>query len=120
MRPIRLAHDPAYDKFGFAAGREARGILMASGQIGNTRCDLAAQITSSLDAVAEVLAAGGYTLQDLLHLRILVLDVDAFIAQWEVVREYFAPDEVPPNTLYQVARLANPYSLIEIEPTAVR
>lgn len=123
MRSVNLPDDPVYAQFRFDAAREypaSATQLVVSGQIGDVHGDFAAQLSGALDALATVLAAADYTLADIARLGIFTTDVDAFVAHWQIVRERFAPDAVPPNTLVQVARLVSPHALLEIEALAVR
>ncbi len=123
MRSVNLPDDPAFIRFGFDAAREIPGTaaqLLVSGQIGGLDGDMAAQISGALDALAEVLDVGGYALADIARLGIYTTDVDTFIAEWDVLKRRFAPATVPPNTLLQVSRLANPRSVVEIDAVAAR
>lgn len=123
MRSVNPPGDPAFTRFHFDAAREfsagARQIHV-SGQIGDTGGDMAAQITGALDALETVLAVAGYRLTDCVKLGIYTTDIAAFIAQWPVIRDRFEPEAVPPNSLLQFPRLANPRSLVEIDAVAVR
>jgi enamine deaminase RidA (YjgF/YER057c/UK114 family) len=123
MRSVTPPGDPAYARFHFDAAREFPSTatqLAVSGQIGNTDGDMAAQITGALDALETVLTLAGYRLGDIAKLGIYTTDINGFIAEWAVIRDRFAPDAVPPNTLLQFARLANPRSSVEIDALAAR
>jgi enamine deaminase RidA (YjgF/YER057c/UK114 family) len=81
---------------------------------------LAGQVAGALDNVAGLLGRAGYTLADVTRLGIYTTDVEAFLAQWAIVRARFEPDAVPPNTLVQVVRFAHPGIQVEIEASAAR
>jgi enamine deaminase RidA (YjgF/YER057c/UK114 family) len=123
MRSVNLPDDPAYARFHFDAAREFPATamqLVVSGQIGNSDGDMEAQLTGALDALDAVLTAAGYRFADIAKLGIYTTDVDAFVAEWAVLRGRFDPAAVPPNTLLQVPRLAHPGSLVEIDAVAAR
>jgi enamine deaminase RidA (YjgF/YER057c/UK114 family) len=123
MRSVNRRDDPAYARFRFDAAREyAAGPhqIVTSGQIGDPGADMAGQVTGALDNIADLLGLAGYTLADVTRLGIYTTDVEAFLAQWGVVRARFEPDAVPPNTLVQVVRFAHPAIQVEIEASAAR
>jgi enamine deaminase RidA (YjgF/YER057c/UK114 family) len=123
MRSVNRPDDPAYARFRFDAAREyAAGHhhIVTSGQVGDPRADMAGQLAGALDSIADLLGLAGYTLADVTRLGIFTTDVEAFVAQWPVVRARFEPDAVPPNTLLQVARFAHPAIQVEIEASAAR
>jgi enamine deaminase RidA (YjgF/YER057c/UK114 family) len=120
MRSVNVPGDATFERFNIDGARQFGGLLMTSGQIGTTTGDLPEQIGTALDAVEALLAAAGYTLDDIIRLGIFSTDVEGFIRHWDVVRDRFAPGTVPPHTLLEVQRLPNPRSLVEIEATAIR
>jgi enamine deaminase RidA (YjgF/YER057c/UK114 family) len=123
MRSVNRRDDPAYARFGFDAARECAAgqrQIVTSGQIGDPHADLAGQLAGALDSVAGLLGLAGYTLADVTRLGIFTTDVEAFVAQWPIMRARFQPHAVPPNTLVQVARFAHPSVQVEIEASATR
>lgn len=123
MRSVNRPDDPAYARFRFDAAREyGSGLhqIVISGQVGDPRSDMAGQVAGALDRVAEVLGLAGYTLADITRLGLFTTDIEAFLAQWPVVRARFEPGGVPPNTLLQVVRFAHPAVQAEIEASAAR
>ena len=123
MRSVNRPDDPGYARFRFDAAREyAAGPhqIVTSGQVGDPDCDLAGQVAGALDNVAGLLGRAGYTLADVTRLGIYTTDVEAFLAQWGIVRARFEPGAVPPNTLVQVVRFAHPGIQVEIEASAAR
>jgi len=67
------------------------------------------------------MAAAGGTLQDIVTLRIYVVDYQAECgtAVGTILRETFSPQNPPASTWIGVSALADPEFLIEIEATAV-
>ncbi|MGY1810728.1 RidA family protein [Blastococcus sp. SYSU D00669] len=83
--------------------------------------DPAAQLALALANVEEVLAAGGMSLADVLRLTVHAVDVDAVLANFDVLAERLARvGATPPMTLVGVARLALPGMLVELEVSAAR
>jgi enamine deaminase RidA (YjgF/YER057c/UK114 family) len=123
MRSVNPPDNPAYARFRFDAAREhaaGQRQIVTSGQVGDPRSDMAGQLAGALDSIADLLGLAGYTLADVTRLGIFTTDIEAFLAQWPLVRARFEPDAVPPNTLVQVARFAHPSVQVEIEASAVR
>ena len=123
MRSVNRPDDPAYARFRFDAAREfgaAGRQIVTSGQTGDPASDMAGQIAGALDNVADLLGLAGYTLADVTRMGLYTTDVEAFVAQWDIVRARFEPGAVPPNTLVQVARFTHPAIRVEIEACAVR
>jgi enamine deaminase RidA (YjgF/YER057c/UK114 family) len=123
MRSVNRPDDPAYARFRFDAAREyAAGThqIVTSGQTGDPDVDMAGQIAGAVDNLAGLLGLAGYKLSDVTRLGIYTTDIEAFLAQWGIVRARFEPDAVPPNTLVQVARFAHPGIRVEIEASAAR
>jgi enamine deaminase RidA (YjgF/YER057c/UK114 family) len=123
MRSINVPDDPAYVHYNIDSAREfstASAQLVMSGQIGDPGQDMAGQLAGALDAVETVLTTAGYTLADLARITIYSTDVDAFVANYALVRSRFDPGAVPPHTLVPVARLARVGCVVEIDGHAVR
>lgn len=123
MRSINVPDDPAFVRFHIDSAREfltSSTQLVISGQIGDPALDMAGQLAATLDAVETVLATAGYALTDLARITIYTTNVDAFVANYAVLRSRFDPDAVPPHTLVPVPRLARPGCQIEIDGHAVR
>jgi enamine deaminase RidA (YjgF/YER057c/UK114 family) len=123
MQSVNRPDDPAYARFRFDAAREyaaGQRQIVTSGQVGDPRSDMAGQVAGALDNVAGLLGLAGYTLADVTRLGIFTTNVEAFLAEWPLVRARFEPGPVPPNTLVQVARFAHPAVRVEIEASAAR
>jgi enamine deaminase RidA (YjgF/YER057c/UK114 family) len=82
--------------------------------------DMAAQIALALDNLEAVLGEAGMTLANVVRLNFYTTDVDAYLANAEVVgARTGAAGIAPAGTLLGVARLAFPELMIEMEATAV-
>jgi enamine deaminase RidA (YjgF/YER057c/UK114 family) len=95
----------------------------ASGPDGRPRHagDMRAQLSAALDNVEAVLGAGGYVLSDVVRLNYYVTDIPAFFASFDAIRARVCASGAPPSgTLLEVARLARPELMVEMEATAVR
>jgi enamine deaminase RidA (YjgF/YER057c/UK114 family) len=123
VRSINIPDDPGFARFRFDAAREFPATatqLVVSGQIGDPRDPMPAQIEGALDALLAVLAQAGYERTDIARLGIYTTDIDAFVEAWPVLQARFEPDAVPPNTLLPVGRLVRPGALVEIDALAAR
>ena len=81
--------------------------------------DMRAQIALSLDNLEAVLAEAGLTLGHVIRLGVYATDVDAALANFDLMGMRFGPHRVrPPMTLLGVSRLALPGLMFEIEATA--
>jgi enamine deaminase RidA (YjgF/YER057c/UK114 family) len=82
--------------------------------------DMSAQLTQALANLQTVLEQSGMRLADVVRLNYYVTDLDAFFAAGETLGALLAQANCrPASTLLEVARLAFPEFLIEIEATAV-
>src|SRR3989337_1077487 len=77
-----------------------------------------AQARQALENLKQVLEAAGASLKDVVKLNTYVKTVDFMPGYRDLRRSYFG-DHYPASTLVQVAGLARPEFLIEIEAVAV-
>lgn len=83
--------------------------------------DVAAQIDLALDNLGTVLAGAGMTVADVVRLNWFTTDLDAFYpAYGPAVGRLRAAGCRSAGTLVEVARLALPGLVVEVEATAVR
>ena len=81
--------------------------------------DMRAQIALALDNLEAVLAGAGMTLANVTKLGVYATDVDAAMANFDLMGMRFGPHQVaPPMTLLGVTRLAIPGLMFEIEAVA--
>lgn len=82
--------------------------------------DMAGQLGQSFDNLETVLEQAGAALSDVVRLNYYVTDIQAFFGAMETIGPRLAQSNCrPASTLLQVARLALPPLLAEIEATAV-
>lgn len=82
--------------------------------------DMRAQIELAIDNLEAVLSGADMTLADITRLGIYATDVDAALANFDVLGRRFGPlGAAPPMTLLGVSRLAMEPLLFEIEATAM-
>ena len=79
--------------------------------------DIKAQTRRVFENVRAVVEAGGGTMDDVVKLTVFVTDVRFREPYGEVRTEFFGPNP-PASTLVQIANLAQPGALIEIEAIA--
>jgi len=81
--------------------------------------DMRAQVALALENLETVLAAAGMGLQNITKLGVYATDVDAAMANFDLLGAKFGPvNAAPPMTLLGVSRLALPPLMFEIEATA--
>jgi 2-iminobutanoate/2-iminopropanoate deaminase len=80
--------------------------------------DIGAQTRQIFGNMRRVLEAGGASLRDVVKITVFVTDIRYREGYGEVRQEFFRADP-PASTLVQVAALAIPGALIEIEAVAV-
>jgi enamine deaminase RidA (YjgF/YER057c/UK114 family) len=81
--------------------------------------DMRAQMAQALDNLEAVLAGAGMGLANLTRLSVLVTDMDAALAQFDLIGARLGrAGAAPPMTLVGVTRLALPPIMIEIEGAA--
>jgi enamine deaminase RidA (YjgF/YER057c/UK114 family) len=82
--------------------------------------DMAGQLNQAFDNLETVLAQAGAALSDVVRLNYYVTDIEAFFRAMETIGPRLAQSNCrPASTLLQVAGLALPPLLAEIEATAV-
>ncbi len=121
---IRLEPDP-YEPFHMSLGFRVGDLLILSG-LGpsNARGELVgagdfdAQAELTFASLAEVLAAGGSSLADVVKVTIYLTDLAHLPRVRELRPRYFTPP-YPADTLVCVSSLADPEQLLEIEAIAV-
>ncbi len=117
-----------YDPPGYSQAIRVRGaqtILYLAGQVaydaGGTpahRGDFTAQARAVFGAVKALVEAGGGTLANVVKITTYVTDV-RHRPEFRVVRDEFFGPKGPASTMVQVAALAHPDYLIEVEAVAV-
>lgn len=116
---------------GWSWGVETRNparVLYTSGQISTDATgrvlhegDLRGQIGAALDNLEIVLATAGFTLQDLVRIDYYTTDAAGMMANWDVIKHRLGADRFHAGgVLLQVAQLALPSLLIEIQAIAAR
>lgn len=81
--------------------------------------DMRAQLALALGNLEQVLAAAGMGLANIVRLAIYTTDVEAALAQFDLLGARLGPlGAAPPTTLLGVSRLAIPSLMIELEATA--
>ncbi|QWF80759.1 RidA family protein [Amycolatopsis sp. CA-230715] len=120
--PQRVTHDPDwYEPYRISLAIKANGLIFVSGQAGidergrTVAPDFETQAHRAFQNVRTVL---GGSLADVVKVTIMVTDMSHLDRIVELRSEYFAPP-YPADTLVQVAGLAQPDWLIEIDAIAV-
>jgi enamine deaminase RidA (YjgF/YER057c/UK114 family) len=117
------------DRFGFVQAREVSGIERIVHCAGQTSVDakgnplhegdMKAQLGQAFDNLETVLREASLDLSNVVRLNYYTTDADALIANGEVIATRLGGSAKAASTLLQVARLALPSLLVEIEATAV-
>jgi 2-iminobutanoate/2-iminopropanoate deaminase len=117
----RVTHDPDwYEPYRISLAIKANGLIFASGQAGidehgRTAAGFEAQARQAFRNLRTVL---GGSLADVVKVTIMVTDMSHLDQIIRLREEYFTPP-YPADTLLQVAGLAQPEWLIEIDAIAV-
>ncbi len=82
--------------------------------------DIAAQLALAVDNLEAVLTEAGMSLANLVRLNVYTTDVDALFPHYGVLAGRLGAARVAPTTtMLEVARLAIPGQMVELEGTAV-
>ncbi|MDQ0938600.1 enamine deaminase RidA (YjgF/YER057c/UK114 family) [Streptomyces sp. V1I1] len=82
--------------------------------------DISAQLTLSIDNLEAVLGEAGMSLANLVRLNVYTTDVDLLFQHYGVLAARLgAAGVAPTSTMLEVARLAIPGQMVELEGTAV-
>ncbi|MCC3772250.1 Rid family hydrolase [Streptomyces sp. UNOC14_S4] len=99
------------------AGHEARADDGAIAHAG----DIRAQIKLTFQRLEETLEKAGFTLSDVVQIRVFTLDIDAVTTHYDAITEALAHANCRPvSLLAQVGALSDARMLIEIEAVAVQ
>ena len=83
--------------------------------------DMRGQVTQSVDNLEAVLKAAGMALSDIVQLRIFVTDMDALLANYDAIAARLgAAGVAPPVSVLEIARMAIPSTMFEIEAVAAQ
>jgi 2-aminomuconate deaminase len=85
--------------------------------MGTTALDIKMQTRAVIDNIADILAAEGATLQDLVELNTFLVNMNDFGGYNQVYAEYF-DEQGPVRTTVAVHQLPHPHLLIEIKGVA--
>jgi 2-iminobutanoate/2-iminopropanoate deaminase len=112
--------------FGYAQAVRAGDVLHISGVLAVDDAfatiapgDMAAQVSTVYDTLAQVLSGFGLGFGDVVKETIFVTDMDAFIAANAERVSRYQGAELPAATAVQVSRLAFPDNMIEVEAVAL-
>ena len=119
------------DSQGWSWGIETRGaerVLYGAGQVATDEAgrvkhpgDIAGQLASALDNLEVVLAAGGFSLSDIVRIDYYTTDVDGVMKNWAIVSErLLAAGCRAGGVLLGVTRLAHPDLMVELQAIAAR
>jgi 2-iminobutanoate/2-iminopropanoate deaminase len=122
----RIAHNPDwYEPYRISLAIKAGDLIFVSGQAaidesGRTvgEGDFATQARQAFQNLATVLEQAGASLADVVKVTIMVTDMSCLDVIIKLRGEYFT-EPYPADTLLQVAALAQPDWLIEIDAVAV-
>lgn len=116
--------DPAHYSQGIKVG-QAGTFLFLSGQVAYTpdggvacRGDFTGQARMAFEAIKALVEAQGGTMANVVKLTTFITDM-RYRADWGLVREAYFEKKGPASTLVEVAALAHPDWLVEIEAIAV-
>jgi enamine deaminase RidA (YjgF/YER057c/UK114 family) len=80
--------------------------------------DMAKQVSVALENIRRSLTAVGATVSDIVRMKYYATEMEPFVACVEQMIEFFDSEALPVSTALQVAGLALPGALIEIEAYA--
>lgn len=101
--------------FIFVSGQVGRALVNGQAVVGRNMTE---QTRFCLDNIKGVLEAAGSSLEKVVRCTVFITDMAQFGAMNDAYREYF-PAEPPARSTLQVAGLARPDLIVEIEATAL-
>lgn len=122
----RVEHDPDwYEPYRISLAIKANGLVFVSGQAGIDEhgrtvgvADFETQARLAFQNLATVLEQGGGSLADVVKVTIMVTDM-SYLNQIVRLREEYFTEPYPADTLLQVAGLAQPDWMVEIDAIAI-
>lgn len=121
----RVEHDPDwYEPYRISLAIKANGLVFVSGQAGidehgrTVGGDFDTQARRAFQNLATVLEQAGGSLADVVKVTIMVTDM-SHLDQIVRLREEYFTEPYPADTLLQVAGLAQPDWMVEIDAIAI-
>src|SRR4051812_47266045 len=121
----RVEHDPDwYEPYRISLAIKANGLVFVSGQAGidehgrTVGAEFETQARRAFQNLATVLEQGGGSLADVVKVTIMVTDM-SYLDQIVRLREEYFTEPYPADTLVQVAGLAQPDWMVEIDAIAL-
>lgn len=114
-----------YEPYRISLGIQAAGLVFVSGQAGidergrTVGSDFETQARRALTNLTAVLRQAGAGLADVVKVTIMVTDMANLDTVIKLRGEYFISEPYPADTLLQVAGLAQPDWLVEIDAVAL-
>jgi enamine deaminase RidA (YjgF/YER057c/UK114 family) len=125
INPPGIYKHPAYTRVITARGGKMIFIAGQTPSDMDYKCvapgDYKAQYVAVMEGLKTALQAAGATLDDVVHRRAFVLDMDKYLAVTrdpDMAGRYWTRDKLPASTAVQVSRLSDPCFLIEIDLVA--
>lgn len=123
----RVSHEPDwYQPYNISLGVRADNLIFVSGQAGIDEAgrtvggnDVEAQARRAFQNLETVLHAASSSLADVVRVTIMVIDMSRCLDVIIKLREEYFTEPYPADTLFQVAALAQPDWLIEIDAVAL-
>ncbi len=115
--PVAVPLTPGIKAGGFVFVSGQTGSLMVDGQQALGK-DVAEQTRYCLERIRQVLEAAGSSMERVVKCTVYMTDINHFSEMNDVYRSYF-PADPPARTTVQVAALARPQLLVEIEAVAL-
>jgi enamine deaminase RidA (YjgF/YER057c/UK114 family) len=110
-------NEAAETEIGYCEAVRVGDTLYVSGTA--ARGEMLAAIRSAYDRLQKTLEANGMSFADVVKENVYATDLDAFIANKQVRREYYG-DKLPAATWVEVKRLYVPSLVLEVELTAIK
>lgn len=113
----------ALERFGYAPGLRAGGLLFMAGQVGRIGPEQVveepeAQFTLAWENVRTVVEEAGGTLRDIVDVVTYHVGLREHLALYKTVRDRFMQGHAPPWTAIGVSELSRPGLILEIKATA--
>lgn len=108
-------NDQVETEIGYCQAVRSGNLLYISGSTG--KGDMPDAMRAAYDKLRRTLQAQGLTFRNVVKETVFTTDLDAFIRNKDVRKEYFA-DDYPAATWVQIQRLFNSAYVVEVEITA--
>jgi 2-aminomuconate deaminase len=116
----RLVNDTIYVSGVSSRRKDGTHVGATKNDDGTFTLDVGAQTKAVIENIAAILQAAGASLQDVVDMTVILVDMKDYAAMNAVYDTFFTPGDGPARTTFAAKELPHPNLLVEMKAVAVR